>query len=292
MKDLSIATSILSVNYNQEKGVMQLHQRGHINKLPHTFNMSDCNPTSTPMENRLKLKNATANNNRIPYHQAIRKLLYITITSRPNITFSVSYLSHFITCYDKSHWTAIKRLLHYLKGSYNLAIIYHHPATVTQLNFIPISYCNTNWGGNPINHKSVSSYFFALTRGPIMWTSKAQTTVTLSSTKAKYNTISKATKQVIYIRKFFPSLSINKSTPIIIHNNNQSTITITNQQQTTFHSQIKHYNIKLHHIHNSITQGLIILKHKPTNTMPTNILTKALPHIKHNKLLCILQFPV
>ncbi len=125
-----------------------------------------------------------------------------------------------------------------------------------------------------------------------MWTSKAHTTITLSSTEAKYNMVSEVTKQVIYIRKFFSSLSINESTPIVIHNNNQSMIMITNQQQTTFHSRIKHYDIKLHHIHDSIAQGLIILKHEPTNTMPTNILMKALPHVKHNELLHILQFPV
>ncbi len=81
------------------------------------FNMLDCNPAFTPMENGLEHKKVAVNNNRILYHQANWKLLYIMITSRPN-----THVLH----YDDSHWIAIKMLLHYLKGSRNLAIIYHH----------------------------------------------------------------------------------------------------------------------------------------------------------------------
>lgn len=123
-----------------------------------------------------------------------------------------------------------------------------------------------------------------------MWTSKAQMTVALSSTEAKYHSISEATKQAIYIHKFFSSLNINKSIPITIHNNNQSSIAIANQQQMMFHSQIKHYDIKLHHVCDLIVKGLIVLKHELMTTMPADILTKALLRMKHNDLLRLLQF--
>ncbi|ELR16065.1 copialike protein, partial [Acanthamoeba castellanii str. Neff] len=128
---------------------------------------------------------------------------------------------------------------------------------VCLINLVPISYCNADWGSNTINCKSISGYFFVLAGGPIMWTSKAQMTVALSSTEAKYHSISEATKQAIYIHKFFSSLNINKSIPITIHNNNQSSIAIANQQQMMFHSQIKHYDIKLHHVCDLIVKGLI-----------------------------------
>ena len=143
-----------------------MSERAHQQTTP---NVQHVNPTFTPMENRLKLKKATSNNNsQIPYCQVIGKLLYIVIASRPNIGFLVSYLSCFVACYDESHWIAIKRLLCYLKGSCNLAVTYHHPTTVTQTDFIPVGYCDANWGGNPINCKSVSSYFFILARGPMI----------------------------------------------------------------------------------------------------------------------------
>jgi hypothetical protein len=295
MKDLGATTSILGVkiNYNHDTRHMELCQHGHINKLLQSFNMNNCNPTTTPMEHRLALTtNNRTINNHIPYQQIIGKLLYIAIVSQPDITFAVGYLSQFISCYNNTHWTATKRILHYLKGTHNLAINYNHPLAPSTTNFIPLGFCNTNWGANLINRKSMTGYFFLLTRGPIMWTSKAQTTIALSSTKAKYNSISKATKQAIYIHKFFPSLSIKQSIPITIHNNNQSTITITNQHQTTFHSRIKHYNIKLHHVCNTMVKGLIVLKHKPTATMPTDMLTKALLQVKHNKLLHLIQFKI
>ncbi len=51
-----------------------------------------------------------------------------------------------------------------------------------------------------IDRKSISSYMFTLAGGPIMWASKTQTTVALSSSEAKLNTMSKAMKQVLHMQ--------------------------------------------------------------------------------------------
>jgi hypothetical protein len=187
---------------------------------------------------------------------------------------------------------AAKRILCYLKGMHDLAINYNCLLAPSATNFIPLGFCNANWGANLVDRKSVTGYFFLLAGGPIMWTSKAQMTIVLLSTEAEYNSISKATKQVIYIHKFFPSLSIKQSILITIHNDNQSTITITNQRQTMFHLRIKHYDIKLHHVCDTVVKGLIVLKHELMAMMPADVLMKALLQVKHNKLLCLIQFKI
>ncbi|ELR22172.1 retroelement pol polyprotein [Acanthamoeba castellanii str. Neff] len=119
MKDLSAATSILSmkINYNHVDGLMQLHQHGHINKLLQTFNMSNCNPATTPMEVGLTLNNSETLSDKIPYCQIIGKLLYIAIVLRPDIAYTVSYLSCFMVSFNNTHWTTAKHILHYLKGT-------------------------------------------------------------------------------------------------------------------------------------------------------------------------------
>jgi hypothetical protein len=87
--------------------------------------------------------------------------------------------------------------------------------------------------------------------------SKAQTVITLSSTEAKYNATSKTFKQAIYMCKFFPALDTDISIPIVICCDNQSTIQIAYQHKTMFHLRVKHYNIKLHHVCNTVAQGII-----------------------------------
>lgn len=61
---------------------------------------------------------------------------------------------------------------------------------------------------------------FTLARGPIMWASKTQTTMALSFSKAKLNTMSKAIKQALYIHKLLSPLGINDSHFISLANNN------------------------------------------------------------------------
>jgi hypothetical protein len=45
--------------------------------------------------------------------------MYVTAISYPYITYAASILSHFNTNYSKQHWTAIKIVVRYLKGTLN-----------------------------------------------------------------------------------------------------------------------------------------------------------------------------
>ncbi len=188
----------------------------------------------------------------------------------------------------------------YLKGMCEQTLIYNKPvlnqSALPSDPLLPVSYCDVDWGGCTIDRKSISGYVFTLTRGPIMWASKTQTTVALSSSKAKLNTMSKAMKQVLYICKLLPLLGIDDSHSISLANNNQSSFTLATQSTLTFQAQMKHYNIKLHHLHDTTAKGLISVYYCPTKTMPTDILTKALLHLRLEKLklllnLCMCQLP-
>ncbi len=71
---------------------------------------------------------------------------------------------------------------------------------------MPTTYCNADWGGNSDDRHSVTGYIFYLCNGPFAWSSKAQSTVALSSYKAKLTAISEMVKQVLYVHKLFTSL--------------------------------------------------------------------------------------
>ncbi len=118
----------------------------------------------------------------------------------------------------------------------------------------------------------------------------------LSSSEAKLNTMSKAMKQALYVHKLLPPLRINDSCPISLANNNQSSLMLATQSTLTFQAWMKHYNIKLHHLHDTTTKGLVSVHYCLTETMPVDILTKALPRPKLEELklllnLCMCQLP-
>jgi hypothetical protein len=50
--------------------------------------------------------------------------MYLASATRPDISFAVSKLSRFVSNPGDDHWCALKRVMHYLKGTTNYEIHY------------------------------------------------------------------------------------------------------------------------------------------------------------------------
>ena len=87
--------------------------------------MVECKPCATPMEERLKLSkhSTTAKVDATCYRSIVGGLHYLTHT-RPDIAFAVGYVSRFMEEPREDHWTAVKKLLRYVKGTLDQAIIF------------------------------------------------------------------------------------------------------------------------------------------------------------------------
>jgi len=87
--------------------------------------MIDANPVSTPMDHNAKLQICEdSDQEAFPYRELFGKLMYLAVCTRPDISFAVSYLCQFNTCFNSTHWTAAKRVLRYLKGTSDLDLVF------------------------------------------------------------------------------------------------------------------------------------------------------------------------
>ena len=59
------------------------------------------------------------------YREAIGSLLWLSMDTRPDITFAVSQCARYSSDPKPEHWTAVMRVLRYLKGSPDLGLHYH-----------------------------------------------------------------------------------------------------------------------------------------------------------------------
>jgi hypothetical protein len=169
------------------------------------------------------------------YHQAIGMLSYLTHMSHPNILYAMTQVSQFVNNFGHNHVIVVKHIMCYLAGTCNLAISYNQ-ALYNQkepTSLLPITYCDANWGGNLLDHKSVTVLFCG---GPIYWSSKFQHNMALSTTKAELTTISKAAHQVLYMRRLLSMLHIPMDMPLEIHNNNQGALKILELTAPPYHS--------------------------------------------------------
>jgi hypothetical protein len=118
MKDLGQLHYCLGLEVWREDGKTLITQRKYTMELIKRFNMSECKPVSTPLEQNIKLNSddETKEMNGTLYRQLVGSLNYLT-TTRPDIAYSVSILSQFMAKPHDNHWKETKRVLQYLKGN-------------------------------------------------------------------------------------------------------------------------------------------------------------------------------
>ena len=282
MKDLGKLSYFLGmkVEQNEQNGSVWIGQRAYTESLLKRFGMEDCNPVSTPVDISSKLTHATDNDdciNQHEYQSAIGSLMYLSVSTRPDISYAVSSLARFSSKPTKEHWTALKRLLRYLKGSTKYGILYMKGGTSECIGF-----SDADWAGDTNDRKSTSGYVFMLSGGAVSWSSKKQKCVALSTAEAEYIALSSAVQESVWLRQLIKELENSPETPTRILEDNQSAIAMTKNPQ--FHGRAKHIDIRHHFIREQVSRGTVQLKYCPTTEMTADILTKGLSRETFSKL--------
>jgi hypothetical protein len=78
----------------------------------------------------------------------------------------------------------------------------------------------------------------------IVWSSKKQATVALSTEKAEYVATSECTREVVYLRQLLSELDYSQCILTCIYENNQTCISFTRDDAT--HLYTKHIDVKYH----------------------------------------------
>lgn len=96
MTDLGLAKSCIGIRIHQTEAGTQLDQSVYITEVLKRFNMTDCNPATTPeATGGLKCNDDDSNDEEIPYQQAVGALLFIAQATRPDIAHAVNVASRY-----------------------------------------------------------------------------------------------------------------------------------------------------------------------------------------------------
>ena len=112
MSDLGLLHYYLGLEVSQTEAGMTICQSSYAAKILETAGLSGCNPSATPMEPRLKLSkvsSAPAIDSSM-YHSVVGSLRYL-VNSRPDLAYSVGYISRFMENLTTEHLAAMKRVL-------------------------------------------------------------------------------------------------------------------------------------------------------------------------------------
>jgi len=179
----------MEVTRNRSKRTISFSQKGLIDRMVKKFGLENAKGANTPMEIStpkalsMVVEEETVKET-IPYQQLTGSLNWISICTRPDISYATSILCSYNKDYKQQHWEAGKRVLRYLKhtASYGLNIgkeIYKDSQVEIQ------AYSDASYGEDMRTRRSQGGFVFIL-GGAISWQSKRQKTVAVSTTEAEY----------------------------------------------------------------------------------------------------------
>jgi hypothetical protein len=279
MIDMGPARRFLAIELSITGMGFQLSQTYYIDTVLRRFGLQDCNTVATPLDKHslAQLQNPSELSEILNpgktrlYQSIVGSIMYIMLGTRPDLAFTISVLSKFVTSPRAAHLTAAKRVLRYLKGTRNLTLQFR-PTSVQ-----PVGFSDSNWAGDQSNCKSTGGFVFMLGGGAVSWKSKKQNSIALSSLEAEYIAGSEAAKEAVWLRRLYQELSnttVNRMQPTVINIDNLGAIK--NAENPRFHNRTKHIDIRHHFIRDLIEKGDISVQHISTNENIADTLTKQL----------------
>ena len=288
LRDLGPTTFLLGIEISRdrERQRISLSQKQYILTKLEEFNMSECHPIGTPMVPGLRLSSDDSPKTqkeaeemkKVPYINAVGSLMYLAITTRPDISYTVGVLTRFNSNPGQKHWQAVKHLFRYLKGTIDMKLVYG-PDPMTSDLFT--TYCDADHGGNKDNGKSTTGYMVKLGLGAVCWSSKLQPVVALSTTEAEYVAAVAAGKEICWMRNLLQELGYTSSHPSPLWIDNQSCITVAKNPE--HHGRMKHLDLCFYWLRDKVEKKVITPAHVPTEDMPADLLTKPLAKPKVEK---------
>ena len=272
----------LHITRDRPKRHLHLSQPTYITRMLSRFGMQDCRPQSVPADPSAKLVPISVSDapagGTYPFKEAVGSLMYAANTTRPDIKYAVGQVAKFAQNPSPAHWSAVKLILSYLKGTIDYGIRFSGSSSSGVLS----AYSDADYAGCLQTRRSTTGYVLLLSGGPVAWTSRRQQGVATSTTESEYTAAFEATKETVWVRNLLRHVGTAQSSPTELFCDNQSAIKMVHNPE--FHSRTKHIDVHLHFIREKQDDKTIGIQYISTHDQLADIFTKPLSRITFEKL--------
>jgi histone deacetylase 1/2 len=228
----------------KSNGDLLLTQKKYAKDILSRVRMLNCKPVSTPMPSAEKMSQYDGDSlgpiDSTNYRSTVEALQYITLT-RPDLAFAVNRVCQYLHSPTTFHWTAVKRIVRYLKSSMNTGLLIRKSSP-----FIVSAFSDADWAGCKDDRRSTGGFVAFLGSNVISWSARKQPTVSRSSPEAENKSMANATAEMIWVEQLLGELGVNlKAKPRLWCDNLGATYLAANPM---FHARTKHIEIDFHFV--------------------------------------------
>ena len=263
----------INVVRNLDNCSIQVNQTKYINQLLKQLGMEKCSPAKSPMEQAniaVAPDGYTASSSeREAYQSLMGALNWLSVMTRPDITYAVSNLSRSLNNPTPQHMNAAKRVLRYLSGTVDDGLIYQPGKNDGLEGFTDASYCD-----DYETSRSTGAYVYKLFNGPVAWQSKLQKLVATSTCESEYIAAAEACKEALYLGPMLEELGYDEgAAPVLLSIDNQAAMKLATNPIN--HTATKHIRMRYHLVRQLVSETKEIrLQWVDTKGQCTDPLTK------------------
>ena len=134
-----------------------LSQKAYVDQVVDRFSLSECKPCFTPADMEPLTKSDGMSVVKYPYREAVGSMMYLMLCTRPDIANAVGCVAKYCDAYDVSHWTAVKRILRYLRTTKNYRLEFSGESQERLT-----CYADASWASDSDTRRSTTGYLFKL----------------------------------------------------------------------------------------------------------------------------------
>ena len=271
MKDMGEAKVILGVKIIRMGDSIMLSQEHYVEKILKRFGHFDVKPVSTPYDaNTHLMKNRGDPMGQAEYGQIIGSLMHLMNFYRPDIAYVVCRLSKYTHNPNNDHWSALARLMKYLRGTMNYGILYSGFPAVLE------GYNDANWISDSDEIKSTSGYVFTLGGGVVAWKSSKQTLIASSTMESEFIALESAGKETKWLKNFLSGIPLGmQPTPLVLmHCDCQAATSIAKNK--AFNGKNRHIRLRHEIVKQLSKDGIISIYYVKSEVNFPDPLTKPL----------------
>ena len=220
------------------------------------------------------------------YRSVIGKLNFLEKSTRPDLAYAVHQCARFSADPRKSHANAIWQIVRYLIGTRDRGIIMQPSGNDFEVA-VDSDFAG-NWNRDTaaddiMTAKSRSGHVVMYSGCPVLWSSKMQTEIALSTTESEYIACSNALRDVIPLMDFVDEIRQRFDSKIVsvptvrceLFEDNSGALELATVHK--MRPRTKHINVKYHHFREHVRTKRVLVRAIRSEENYSDTLTKPLP---------------
>jgi hypothetical protein len=210
----------IAIKCDRARHTISLSMESYIKNIVRLADLENAAPAHTPMSNTQPILEPLDGKIEYPYITQIGRLFWIARCCWPDISFATAILARHSTTFGAPHINVLKRTHRYLLQTAHIGLTYD-----CNKPFYEVGYSDTDFASQH-GRKSITGSVIMMGGAAVTWTSKKQTSVSLSTMEAEFIALCHTVKEILSIWQFLDDLGISheSSIPSPIFCNNQAVI--------------------------------------------------------------------